>query len=188
MASEMDQNILLQEEILCLLREFLCPGLHDPIDQADFFELTGVAVNDFREDAEKQLLVLNSNRIILGKVNLGQIEFSLILLQCLFKMNPGLFRVSSKERRPGGKACAHQDVRGAVEKAFIQFEDSLEARLGDTQLGECTRFVQVQVDPRVPRERGPEQGFKIIPVQVLERRSHGLKAAASVSQGCALVP
>jgi len=44
------------------------------------------------------------------------------------------------------------------------------------------------VDPRVPEESGPEKGFKVILVHALERFSHGLKAAVSISQGAPLSP
>jgi len=43
--SELDQNILLEEEILCLLGKFLRPPLHDPVDEANVFEGAGVPMD-----------------------------------------------------------------------------------------------------------------------------------------------
>jgi len=40
--SELDQNILLEEEILCLLGKFPGPPLHDPVDEANVFEVARV--------------------------------------------------------------------------------------------------------------------------------------------------
>jgi len=83
--------------------------------------------------------------IVLGKVELGQIEFPLILLHGLLKMEPG-FSGLLQGGGGGARLAPMRMWRGAEKEMFVQIEDSLKAGLGNAQLSECARLVQIQVD------------------------------------------